>query len=87
MGLSQSSRCIGDKTVRSPTKAQPNQSGRCCLCQWQVVQGPLQGPELPKKGLDGLMGFGDHPDKLNLAGLLNVLDGVVCCPNRSVVRL
>lgn len=46
-----------------------------------VADGPAVafGPE--KKG--GLTGF-EHPDKLNLAGLLNVLDGVVCCPNRIV---
>jgi hypothetical protein len=46
-----------------------------------VADGPAVafGPE--KKG--GLTGF-EHPDKLHLAGLLNVLDGVVCCPNRIV---
>lgn len=46
-----------------------------------VADGPSVpfGPE--KKG--GLTGF-EHPDKMNLAGLLNVLDGVVCCPNRIV---
>lgn len=46
----------------------------------------MQGPALPREKLKGLMGLCDHPDKLNLAGLLNVLDGVVDCPNRIVVR-
>lgn len=40
------------------------------------------GPE--KKGGGGLLAAFENPDKLNLAGLLNVLDGVVCCPNRIV---
>lgn len=40
------------------------------------------GPE--RKGAAGLLAGLEHPDKLNLAGLLNVLDGVVCCPNRIV---
>ncbi len=64
----------------------PCDQGPHCLCQWQVVPGPLHGPE-PKKRLATMAGFGDPPDKLNLAGLLNVLDGVVCCPNRIVVRV
>jgi hypothetical protein len=54
-----------------------------CLNPVQItVDGPAVpfGPE--KKG--GLLAGFDHPDKLNLAGLLNVLDGVVCCPNRIV---
>lgn len=53
------------------------------------VDGGLDGPLVPfgpeKKGAAGLMAGLEHPDKLNLAGLLNVLDGVVCCPNRIVV--
>ena len=47
------------------------------------MEGPLQGPTLPGEKLKAtLAGLGDHPDKLNLAGLLNVLDGEVlsvCC--------
>ena len=60
----------------------------CSLHEPQVWQGPL----LPD-GSASAEGFklkgwlGENPDKLNLAGLLNVLDGVVDCPNRVVVSL
>ncbi|KAJ0390162.1 hypothetical protein P43SY_011755 [Pythium insidiosum] len=57
-----------------------------------VLAALLGGPQAGGNGAGGLLGFRDgfvsssnSSDKLNLAGLLNVLDGVIDCPGRILI--
>ncbi|GLD98377.1 hypothetical protein PINS_up007074 [Pythium insidiosum] len=57
-----------------------------------VLAALLGGPQTGGNGAGGLLGFRDgfvsssnSSDKLNLAGLLNVLDGVIDCPGRILI--
>lgn len=50
----------------------------------EIEEGPVM-MKMPGMGNGGISKWLDGADELNLAGILNVLDGVVDCPNRIVI--
>ncbi|KAG2779533.1 hypothetical protein JG687_00004972 [Phytophthora cactorum] len=70
--------------VRNDSDKKPSKADRMLDSQKKAVE-----EEDPEDGVVGLMGPMLKPkgieDKLNLSGLLNVLDGVIDCPGRIVI--
>eukprot|EP00208_Stichococcus_sp_RCC1054_P003542 CAMPEP_0206148970 /NCGR_PEP_ID=MMETSP1473-20131121/37533_1 /ASSEMBLY_ACC=CAM_ASM_001109 /TAXON_ID=1461547 /ORGANISM="Stichococcus sp, Strain RCC1054" /LENGTH=757 /DNA_ID=CAMNT_0053546407 /DNA_START=2913 /DNA_END=5186 /DNA_ORIENTATION=- len=69
------------RTPQAPTDLDSWEDADLTSNEANEVSSKVYGPE--KKS--ALSTWADHPDKLNLAGLLNVIDGIIECPGRILV--
>lgn len=78
----------GKEDKEGSARQQQSQRAAASASAWESRNGSsgiALGPSLPLGTLGGKGGWFKIEDELNLAGLLNVLDGVVDTPNRIII--